>query len=139
MKFRELRINKNDLSVGDIKIPAFFLFFLVMWCASFVTVVSAQEITSRAAVAMDAATGRVLYAKNPDNFLMPASTTKLMTALVVLDHASLSEVVKARPQAEAPASLPASKTPVPVQPEFAARSFHESELDIPPFLRKARG
>ncbi|MDA8106026.1 MAG: D-alanyl-D-alanine carboxypeptidase [Nitrospiraceae bacterium] len=93
MKFHELRINRNDLSVGAIKIPASLLLFLIIWCASFITVVSAEEITSRAAVAMDAATGRVLYAKNPDNFLMPASTTKLMTALVVLDHASLSDVV----------------------------------------------
>ena len=93
MKFHELRINSNEAPFEAIKIPAFFLLFLIMWCWSFVTVVSAGEIKSRAAVAMDAVTGRVLYAKNPDNFLMPASTTKLMTALVVLDHASLSDVV----------------------------------------------
>lgn len=42
---------------------------------------------------MDAATGRVLYAKNPEHFLMPASTTKLMTALVVLDNVRLTDVV----------------------------------------------
>ena len=42
---------------------------------------------------MDAVTGRVLYAKNPDLRLLPASTTKLMTALVVLERAHLNDVV----------------------------------------------
>ncbi len=42
---------------------------------------------------MDAATGRVLYAKNPELRLLPASTTKLMTALVVMEKANLTDVV----------------------------------------------
>ncbi len=53
----------------------------------------ADDIKSKAAVVMDATTGRVLYAKNPDLRLLPASTTKLMTALVVLERARLSDVV----------------------------------------------
>jgi D-alanyl-D-alanine carboxypeptidase (penicillin-binding protein 5/6) len=35
----------------------------------------------------------VLYAKNPDLRLMPASTTKLMTALVVIERTNLDNVV----------------------------------------------
>ena len=42
------------------------------------------EVTARAAVAMEAETGRVLYEKNADEVLPMASTTKVMTALVVL-------------------------------------------------------
>ncbi len=57
------------------------------------TVAAADDIQSRAAVVMDAATGRVLYAKNPELRLMPASTTKLMTALVVIEKANLKDVV----------------------------------------------
>jgi len=53
----------------------------------------ADDIKSKAAVVMDAETGRLLYAKNPDLRLLPASTTKLMTALVVLERAKLSDVV----------------------------------------------
>ncbi|MBA4372390.1 MAG: hypothetical protein C0402_05960 [Thermodesulfovibrio sp.] len=53
----------------------------------------AGDIKSKAAVVMDAETGRLLYAKNPDLRLLPASTTKLMTALVVLERAKLSDVV----------------------------------------------
>ncbi len=53
----------------------------------------ASEIKSRAAVVMEASTGRVLYAKNPELRLMPASTTKLMTALIVVEQANLRDVV----------------------------------------------
>ncbi len=34
---------------------------------------------------VDAKTGEVLYARNPDERLLPASTTKLMTALIVYE------------------------------------------------------
>jgi D-alanyl-D-alanine carboxypeptidase (penicillin-binding protein 5/6) len=51
-----------------------------------------DEIQSRAAVVMDATTGRVLYAKNPNLRLLPASTTKLMTAIVVVERAKLSDI-----------------------------------------------
>ncbi|GAB4483069.1 MAG: hypothetical protein OHK006_03040 [Thermodesulfovibrionales bacterium] len=54
--------------------------------------VSAEEIASKAAVVMDAGSGRVLYAKNPELQLMPASTTKLMTALVVVEKKDLRDV-----------------------------------------------
>jgi D-alanyl-D-alanine carboxypeptidase (penicillin-binding protein 5/6) len=68
----------------------FFLFAIYLLLSS---VVFAEEIKSRAAVVMDAVTGRLLYAKNPDLNLLPASTTKLMTALVVVEKAKLSDVV----------------------------------------------
>jgi D-alanyl-D-alanine carboxypeptidase (penicillin-binding protein 5/6) len=60
-----------------------------------------DDIKSKAAVVMDATTGRVLYAKNPDLKLLPASTTKLMTALVVVERANLSEVTTASRRAAA--------------------------------------
>lgn len=42
---------------------------------------------------MEASTGRVLFAKNPNLKLPPASTTKLVTAMVVLDRAQLNDTV----------------------------------------------
>ena len=77
----------------------FFLLLLITLYSSLITVVSAEEIESRAAVVMDAATGRVLYAKNPELRLLPASTTKLMTALVVIEKAKLTDVVTVSPRA----------------------------------------
>ena len=61
----------------------------------------ANEIQSKAAVVMDSATGRVLYAKNPELRLLPASTTKLMTALVVIEKARLTDVVTVSQRAAA--------------------------------------
>ena len=52
-----------------------------------------EEIQARAAVVLDATTGRVLYAKNPELRLMPASTTKLMTALITVERADLTDTV----------------------------------------------
>jgi D-alanyl-D-alanine carboxypeptidase len=44
-----------------------------------------DEIKARAALEVDAQTGEVLYARDPDERLLPASTTKLMTALIVYE------------------------------------------------------
>jgi serine-type D-Ala-D-Ala carboxypeptidase (penicillin-binding protein 5/6) len=53
----------------------------------------ADEVRSSAAAVIDASTGRLLYAKNPDLRLPPASTTKLMTAIVVVENADLNQIV----------------------------------------------
>jgi D-alanyl-D-alanine carboxypeptidase (penicillin-binding protein 5/6) len=45
---------------------------------------TAPEIVSRAAVLIDAHTGTVLYSKNPDDEIPPASLTKLMTMHLVM-------------------------------------------------------
>jgi D-alanyl-D-alanine carboxypeptidase len=44
-----------------------------------------DEVRARATLLMDAQTGEVLYARSPDERLLPASTTKLMTALIVYE------------------------------------------------------
>ncbi len=43
-------------------------------------------LTAQSVIAVDLDSGVTLYEKNPDNKLLPASTTKIMTALVALDH-----------------------------------------------------
>jgi len=44
-------------------------------------------------VVIDAASGRILYGKNEKNRFYPASTTKLMTALLVLERCGLNDTV----------------------------------------------
>ncbi len=46
-----------------------------------------------AAVLMNANTGEVLFARNPDDQLPPASITKILTALVILEEGNLSDTV----------------------------------------------
>ncbi|MBV9280035.1 MAG: D-alanyl-D-alanine carboxypeptidase, partial [Chloroflexi bacterium] len=48
-------------------------------------------IRARAAVVLNANTGVVIAAKNPHLRLPMASTTKIMTALLALQHGSLSD------------------------------------------------
>ena len=43
------------------------------------------EVTAQAAILANADTGEIIYEKNPDEVLYPASITKLMTAIVTLD------------------------------------------------------
>ncbi len=51
------------------------------------------SIASDAGVVMDAHTGVVLYGKNMHDTYAPASITKVLTSLIVLEHCSLDEVV----------------------------------------------
>src|SRR5207249_860712 len=44
-----------------------------------------EDLTARAAVLMDAATGKILYQKDAELRLPPASTTKIVTAIVTLE------------------------------------------------------
>jgi D-alanyl-D-alanine carboxypeptidase len=57
------------------------------------TAVPAPYLTARSAVVIDADSKAILLAKNPDEKLLPASTTKIMTALVALDKFALTDVV----------------------------------------------
>jgi D-alanyl-D-alanine carboxypeptidase (penicillin-binding protein 5/6) len=52
-----------------------------------------DRIVARAALLVDAQSGEVLYARNPDETLLPASTTKLMTALIVYEKIHLNGYV----------------------------------------------
>ena len=52
-----------------------------------------QTINSRSAIVMEMPTERILYAKNPERRLPPASTAKLMTAIVAMEGMDLSDVV----------------------------------------------
>lgn len=53
----------------------------------------AADINSGAGCLMDADTGAVLYNKNMYEKMYPASTTKVMTALIALENAALDEIV----------------------------------------------
>ena len=55
--------------------------------------ISQPEVAAEGAVLLNAATGEVLYGKNQDQQFYPASITKVMTALVVLEHCNLNETV----------------------------------------------
>ena len=75
----------------------FLLLFLwgVLWEAESVYAANwgSVELTAEEAVLMDADTGAVLFEKNAEEKGYPASITKVLTALVVLEHTSPDEQV----------------------------------------------
>jgi D-alanyl-D-alanine carboxypeptidase (penicillin-binding protein 5/6) len=66
-----------------------------------------EDLTARAAVLMDATTGKLIYQKEADLRLPPASTTKIMTAILTLESGrSLAEKFTVSKEAT---RVPASK------------------------------
>ncbi|MBR4767439.1 MAG: D-alanyl-D-alanine carboxypeptidase, partial [Lachnospiraceae bacterium] len=51
------------------------------------------ELNAEAALLMEAESGIVLYAKNSHKHLYPASTSKMMTALLAAENCELDEMV----------------------------------------------
>ncbi len=75
-----------------------FIFMILLGSAGAFTAKAAWpyptgELTAEGAIVMDADTGTVLYGKNQDVQYHPASITKIMTALVVLENCGLDDKV----------------------------------------------
>ena len=87
----------------------FFGLLAVLWLA--VAPASAQDdegfqVSAKSFVLMDAKTGQILLSLNPQMFIPPASTMKVMTALSVVEHLKMDDTVTVSAYA---ASAPASK------------------------------
>ena len=52
-----------------------------------------QNLTARSAVVIDAASGQVIYERNKDERRFPASTTKIMTLILALEHSNMDDMV----------------------------------------------
>jgi D-alanyl-D-alanine carboxypeptidase len=55
---------------------------------------SFPQLSAQGVIAIDLESGVPLYEKNPDAPLLPASTTKIITALVAMDVYSLDQIIK---------------------------------------------
>lgn len=73
----------------------FLLLILNMFLLPFVSAneeTTAPDIFSPSALLMDSASGKILYEKNINEKRYPASLTKIMTAIIVLENCDLSDV-----------------------------------------------
>ncbi len=80
-------------------IKRIFIYFLMFLCLSLILLgnVNAADktslsIASPSALLMDLKTGKILYKKNIDNKMYPASLTKVLTAIITLENCDLNEV-----------------------------------------------
>ncbi len=55
----------------------------------------AQSVSAESAVALDAVSGKILWARNGNEELYPASTTKIMTALLLMERCKSDDVITA--------------------------------------------
>ena len=67
-------------------LPIFLLFIIIMFSGNGQLLAQNFDINVRAAILIDADTGQVLYEKNADQELPPASITKIMTLLVAYER-----------------------------------------------------
>ena len=66
------------------------LFFKNNICAS---ILSYEELYCKNDMVMDLDSGNILYAKNENEKIYPASTTKILTAILALENLNLSDIV----------------------------------------------
>ena len=72
------------------------VFLYIVMCGVQIYSVSAQELklNAKAAVIMDAESGKVLYGKSKDQKMPNASTTKILTCLYILEHCDIDQMAK---------------------------------------------
>lgn len=74
---------------------AVLIFYLITSVIPVCASASAQpEINGKAGITIDCSTGEIIYANNIDKRMYPASTTKLMTALLFAEHKNKSDIIK---------------------------------------------
>ena len=81
------------------------------------------QLYATAAVLMDADSGRVLYGKNEDAVMAMASTTKIMTCIIVLESVSQDDVVTVSSYA---ASMPKVKLYIQRGEQYTVRDLLRS-------------
>ena len=74
-----------------------FLVFILLMCLIFSNISFAvsepPEISAQAAILIDSSSGEVFYDKASEQRMFPASTTKIMTAILTLENGNLNDVV----------------------------------------------
>ncbi|HWR44861.1 D-alanyl-D-alanine carboxypeptidase family protein [Sporomusa sp.] len=75
------------------------VFIIIIAWVNVVFAASLPQVDAEAAVVMRASDKRVLYAKNPDNIMYPASTTKIMTLITALEQGDPDSVIVVSPKA----------------------------------------
>ena len=70
-----------------------FLFLFCFTCTNVQAETTKPQINAEGCALIDASTGEVLYGKNEEKVLEPASTTKVMTALITLEKCKLDDEV----------------------------------------------
>lgn len=81
------------------KLKYILLIFLVILGIHSSVLAAEININSKAAILVEVSTGRIIYEKNSTTQMYPASTTKIMTAILVIENCDLTEIVTVKESA----------------------------------------
>ncbi len=82
-----------------LKFKIFLLFCLMIIGIQSVAFADELNLNSEAAILVEVSTGRIIYEKNSTKQMYPASTTKILTAILVIENCELDEIVTVRESA----------------------------------------
>ncbi len=71
----------------------FLIVFMFFVPKAFATEEPDFSLNSAAAILYDASSGQILYERNSQDKMYPASTTKVLTAIVVMEHCNLEDMI----------------------------------------------
>ncbi len=77
------------------KLLCFFLIICLLVCP---LPIKALSVSAKSAVLIDAISGEILFSKNPNERLPMASTTKIMTALLLCEYGDLERIITVTPE-----------------------------------------
>ena len=84
---------KQILNLKKWMIVLFILLFFICPTSFVFATTEKPELISQAAFLMDNKTNKILYQKNENEKMYPASTTKIVTAILALENCSLEDVI----------------------------------------------
>lgn len=88
---------KKNLKFWVKMLFSLFIFYNLIYIGANAANNNPPNINAEAAILIDANTGDVLYSKKGEDRHFPASTTKVLTALITLEHTNLNDVVTIGP------------------------------------------
>ena len=91
------------MRIRKILIVLFMLIFILNTSVSY-GISDAPEISAGAAILLDSSSEKIIYSKNESEKMYPASTTKILTAILTIENCNLDDVVTV--PYEAIASIP---------------------------------
>ena len=82
-----------------LKFKIILLFCLMIIGIQSISFADEPKLNSEAAILVEVSTGRIIYEKNSTKQMYPASTTKVLTAILVIENCNLDEIVTVRESA----------------------------------------
>lgn len=75
------------------KLTIFIIFLILIFINTFSYALDGDSLVAQSAILIDTDTGKVLFEKNMDQKMFPASLTKIMTAILAIENCKLDDIV----------------------------------------------